>query len=291
MHDLVKIKKHEASISSLKKQLDEIDGRVYLLAYDGFYGSRLAILMGGWMRGKAIGEYRGVDSPKSWRQLEKETGRDHKSLKKWNDLYEKYPNREDYQYLAEESADAWAKKALRGKKNLLSKETPPLPAGEFDIIYADPPWKYDFSETTSREIEQKYPTLTVEQLASMEIPSAENAVLFLWATAPKLLEALEVMAAWGFRYRTSACWDKIIIGMGYWFRGQHELLLVGTRGNVSPPEEGARVSSVIRQRRGKHSEKPKIVYEIIEKIFPNQKRIELFARNKREGWQAWGNEL
>lgn len=284
-----KVESSEITISALKNKLDEIDKTVYQLAYDGFYGSRLAILIGMWRKGKEISLYRGVKGEISYRQLEIETGKKQENLKKWNDLYEKYPRRKDYQKIAEPLAESWTQKALGLKPNLPAAI--PLPIGEFSVIYADPPWKYDFSETTSREIESKYPTMTVEQIASMEIPSAENAVLFLWATAPKLLEALEIIKAWGFSYRTNAVWDKEIIGMGYWFRGQHEFLLVGTKGNVSPPEQSARVSSVIRQKRSEHSKKPGITYEIIEKMFPNQKRIELFARNEREGWESWGNEL
>ncbi len=170
-------------------------------------------------------------------------------------------------------------------------ETPDLPAGQYRTLVIDPPWRYEHCKTYSREIEKEYPTMELEEIKSLKIPSAENAILFLWSPAPKIEEALEVMNAWGFSYRTSAVWNKEIIGMGYWFRGQHEFLLVGVKGNVSPPEESARVSSVIHQRRGKHSKKPEITYEIIEKMFPNQQRIELFARNKREGWKSWGNEM
>jgi N6-adenosine-specific RNA methylase IME4 len=115
-------------------------------------------------------------------------------------------------------------------------------------------------------------------------------VLFLWATAPKLIEALEVMRAWGFSYRTNAVWDKEKIGMGYWFRGQHELLLVGVKGNYPPPITEARFSSVIRTERTDHSSKPDCVYEMIEAICPNSRYIELFSRKKRQGWESWGNQ-
>lgn len=97
---------------------------------------------------------------------------------------------------------------------------------KYEVIYADPPWRYDFSKSNSREIENQYPTMSVDEICSLKVPTADNAVLYLWATAPKLLEALRVMDAWGFEYKTNAVWDKQIIGMGYWFRGQHELLLV-----------------------------------------------------------------
>ena len=81
--------------------------------------------------------------------------------------------------------------------------------------------------------------------------------------------------------------------MGYWFRGQHELVLVGVRGEFSPPPESDRIPSVIRSRRARHSEKPDSIHELIEKSWPNlseSSRLEMFARRKREGWTLWGNQ-
>jgi N6-adenosine-specific RNA methylase IME4 len=170
-------------------------------------------------------------------------------------------------------------------------EAPPLPKEKFDVIYADPPWEYEFSVSESREIENHYPTMTLDELKRLEIPAADNAVLFLWAPPPKLPEALEVMKAWGFRYVTCAVWDKEKIGMGYWFRQQHELLLVGVKGNYSPPPPDKRFPSVIRSPRTEHSRKPEVVYELIEAMFPNARLLELFARrNDRPRWVAWGAE-
>ena len=174
------------------------------------------------------------------------------------------------------------------KSNL---KTRPLPKNKFQIILADPPWKYDFSNTNSREIENKYPTMELIDIQSLKIPSKDNAVLFLWATAPKLKEALEVMKSWGFEYKTHAIWNKINLGMGYWFRSQHELLLVGTKGKVSPPEQSLRVSSIFSEKRTLHSKKPELIYELIERLFPNSSYLELFARNEREKWTNWGNKI
>lgn len=170
------------------------------------------------------------------------------------------------------------------------KEIPMLKSN-FSIIYADPPWKYNFSQTNERSIETHYQVMSLEQIKKMKIPSTKDSILFLWATAPKLKEAIEVIDSWGFEYKTCAVWDKEIIGMGYWFRGQHELLLLATKGKVRTPEEKNRISSVIRIKRGRHSEKPKEIYEVIEKMFPNETYLELFARNKRDNWVSWGNEI
>jgi len=191
---------------------------------------------------------------------------------------------------AEEWTRADLRKALRVRRLKAEREANPLPAGKYDLIYADPPWQYDFSETDCRKIENQYPTMTVDEIAALEPPAADDCVLYLWGTAPKLREALIVLGAWGFEYKTHAVWDKQKIGMGYWFRGQHELLLVGTRGRFSPPPEDKRTPSVFSFPRGRHSEKPDSVYELIEGLFPDATKCELFARSQREGWTAWGNE-
>ena len=162
---------------------------------------------------------------------------------------------------------------------------------KYQIIYADPPWRYDFSPSGSRKIENQYPTMSVDEICALDVPSEDNAVLYLWATAPKLLEALQVMKSWGFTYKTQAVWDKEILGMGYWFRGRHEILLVGTRGKFSPPRPQLRVGSVIRKRRSKHSKKPVEIRALIAKWYPEESKIELFARERADGWGAWGNEV
>ncbi len=158
------------------------------------------------------------------------------------------------------------------------------------LVLADPPWKYEFAETDSRQIENQYPSATVEDIIDHRPETQNDCVLLLWATVAKLEEALEVMRGWGFTYKTHAVWDKQKIGMGYWFRGQHELLLVGTKGKISPPEAEHRVSSIFSEERGKHSEKPQCIYEWIENAFPTLKKLEMYCRNPREGWLAWGNE-
>lgn len=160
----------------------------------------------------------------------------------------------------------------------------------YGVIYADPPWRYT-DATPNRAIENHYPTMSDEEICALNVPAAKDCILYLWAVAPKLPEAIDVMRAWGFAYKTSAVWDKEILGMGYWFRGQHELLLVGTRGKVSPPPQPLRISSVIRCRRGRHSAKPDYVRDQIAAWFPAVTRLEMFSRIRRPGWSAFGNEI
>lgn len=164
---------------------------------------------------------------------------------------------------------------------------------KYQIIYADPPWRYDFSKDNADKIEVHYPTMELKDIEKLvyELPIDENAVLYLWSTAPKLLEALSVMKAWGFTYKTQAVWDKGWVGLGYWFRGQHEMLLVGVKGKFSPPQPTARVSSVYHEKKGKHSRKPDYFRNLIAVQFPDKEKLELFARQKTEGWDVWGNEV
>ena len=163
--------------------------------------------------------------------------------------------------------------------------------GGYQVILCDPPWRYDFSPSRSRRIENQYPTMPTEAICRMEVPSAKDAVLFLWATAPKLEDALLVMKRWGFRYKSHFVWDNVKLGMGYWARGQHELLLVGVKGKFSPPAPSLRIGSVYKSSRGRHSEKPEGIRSLIASWYPAERKLELFARCKTADWDAFGNEI
>ena len=166
----------------------------------------------------------------------------------------------------------------------------------FGVIYSDPPWRLD-NNVKSRAFENHYPTMSTEEICALQIPAAKDCVLYLWATAPKLPDAIQVMTAWGFCYKTHLIWDKEAIGCGWWVRGQHELLLIGTRGHVRTPPPELRISSVVRSRRGQHSSKPDKIRDWIARCNPSARRLEMFARPytemwpKHEGWETWGNEL
>lgn len=168
--------------------------------------------------------------------------------------------------------------------------SPDIPPGPFDVIYADPPWSYE-NGGPQGGVDHHYETMDLGDIKALDVPAADDAVLYLWATVTHLPEALEVMEAWGFEYKTQAVWDKESLGVGYWFRGQHELLLLGVRGDVSPPAEDARRSSVFQSPRGQHSEKPNGVRAHIEQAHPDADRLELFARDGNTGWELWGDEV
>jgi N6-adenosine-specific RNA methylase IME4 len=161
------------------------------------------------------------------------------------------------------------------------------------IICADPPWRYEHPPMAgNRVVENHYPTMTLEDICTLKVSelATPDAILFLWTTSPLLEQSFVVIRSWGFEYRTSAVWIKPSIGMGYFVRQQHELLLIARRGNPPMPAPDARPPSVIEAPRGEHSEKPIEAYELIERMYPELPKIELFARNARAGWAAWGNQ-
>lgn len=186
------------------------------------------------------------------------------------------------------------KRDLRAKREReLAAKQAAMPVQQFGVIYADPPWRFEprSRETgMDRAAENHYPTLSVAELMALKVPAAKDCVLFLWATVPMLPQALEVMTAWGFQYRSHFVWVKDRDGTGYWNRNRHELLLIGTRGDIPAPAPGEQYSSVIEARVGQHSAKPFHFVEIIDELFPTLPRIELFARETRSGWHSWGNE-
>jgi N6-adenosine-specific RNA methylase IME4/ParB-like chromosome segregation protein Spo0J len=168
---------------------------------------------------------------------------------------------------------------------------------KFPVIYADPPWRYENSPAghNNRSIEKHYPTMPLDEICAMGDDvrdlAADDAILYIWATVGLLRECLSVIEAWGFEYKTHFVWVKERTGQGCYSLNQHELLLVATRGKIPPPPSKSLVSSVIEAPRGAHSEKPHVVYEMIEAHYPTLAKIELFARNLRDGWTSWGNEI
>ena len=176
-----------------------------------------------------------------------------------------------------------------------AKSLTALEAGKYTVIYADPPWRYENPPIggSNRSIENQYPTMGLDEICALEVDSvaADDAMLFLWATAPKLAECFQVIDAWGFTYRTCMVWVKDKIGMGYHARNQHEILLIAKRGELPPPDESARPASVVHAPRSEHSAKPSEFYGLLEQMYPDANRLELFLRGApRDGWDGWGNE-
>lgn len=169
---------------------------------------------------------------------------------------------------------------------------------KYQIIYVDPPWSYRNKKTgggMTSGSENKYPTLSLDEIANMPIVNIadKNSVLFLWATVPLLPEALSVMSAWDFKYKTMLTWRKIMsLGMGYWFRGQCEHLLMGVKGKVKAFR--LQEPNFIQCKALRHSQKPEQFRDLINRATKNINpcnKIELFARQTVGGWDSWGDQL
>lgn len=165
---------------------------------------------------------------------------------------------------------------LARKLNRPTHASAPLDAeGRYSVVLCDPPWRYEHCRTENRAIENQYPTMALEEICSLPVNTviADDAILFLWATSPKLGEAMQVLEAWGFSHRTAMAWVKDKIGMGYYVRSQHEQILIATRGKISPPAEEDRPPSVFHVPRRRHSEKPERAYELIEQMYPEHGKL------------------
>lgn len=180
------------------------------------------------------------------------------------------------------------------KKVALAQPILPIPEGKYNIIYADPPWPIDsmILEKWESPIDDKYPTMTIEQIKTMEIEklTGDNCSLFLWTTHTYLQEAFEVIKVWGFKYHVCITWDK---GSGWSVCGFHrrtEFCLYAYKGKMNISQTGKYIPTLITEPKREHSRKPEIMYEYIERSIP-EPRIELFARKKRRDWEAWGNEI
>jgi N6-adenosine-specific RNA methylase IME4 len=191
-----------------------------------------------------------------------------------------------------------AKRARRAQLEAdLAARIRALPDKRYGVILADPPWRFEpYSRETGmdRAAENHYPTSPLDEIRALDVRSiaAPDSVLFLWATVPMLPQAVDVMVAWGFTYKSNFAWAKDRIGTGYWNRNQHELLLIGTRGRVPAPAMGTQRPSLIRAPVRRHSQKPDETYAIIESYYPTMPKIELHARGivSRPGWDVWGAE-
>lgn len=174
----------------------------------------------------------------------------------------------------------------------------PFPNKKYQCILADPPWKYKNENCGGSGLnigksgaKHKYSVMSIEDIKNLPISeiAMKDSCLFLWATTPLLPEAIEVMKAWKYQYKTSIYWRKIMsTGMGFWFRGQIEVCLFGIKGKIEAFHNSH--LNFIQSRVSNHSEKPIELYEIINELNLNPK-IELFARNQYQGWDIWGEEV
>ncbi len=195
--------------------------------------------------------------------------------------------------------------AVRGAKKQdynerITQEKPKPLQGTYRILYADPPWKYVGlnGNDDHGHAEAHYDCLDDIQLANYKPGGGtrlvkditdKNAVLFMWVTSPMFIRCAPIIKAWGFEYKSSFVWDKVKHNMGHYNSVRHELLLICTKGSCKP-DVPKLVDSVQSIERLKHSQKPHEFYKIIEGLYDHGRKLELFSRTTRKGWDMDGNE-
>ena len=165
----------------------------------------------------------------------------------------------------------------------------------FDIIVMDPPWRFQSNSAAApgRNALRHYPCMKLPEIAALPVRqwAARNALLLVWATSPMLPHAMAMIEAWEFKYVSSLVWVKSRIGTGYWARGRHEFVLIAKRGAFPCPRPAPFADSVIEAPSRQHSRKPEELQDMVDAAWPDARKLEMFARQVRPGWTAWGNEV
>lgn len=206
------------------------------------------------------------------------------------DVAEKKPELHDGIRLGKVSVTE-ARRQVQKEERRETRAAGDLPTGKFNVIYADPPWKYGDKLTESYGGTQyHYESMSVAELCDLPVDdlAADDCVLFLWVTSPLLPDGLRIVEAWDFDYKACFVWDKIKHNMGHYQSVRHEFLLLCTRGSGLPDSDKLE-RSVVSIERGEHSAKPAYFRAMIERMYVGRK-VELFAREAADGWERWGNQ-
>jgi N6-adenosine-specific RNA methylase IME4 len=227
-----------------------------------------------------------IEAGHSQRQAAKLLGTDEKTIR--NDL--RNNSAESAEKVRTGSAETKAHRAAVAEKAAAGGITE-LPSEKYRIIIADPPWSYGNTQPDYHtEQRDHYPVMELDAVCAMPILqwAEDDAVLFLWVTAPILEESFQVVQAWGFKYKTCFVWDKIKHNMGHYNSVRHELLLLCTRGSC-PLDNKQLFDSVQNIERTEHSAKPAEFFDIIETIYTRGRRLQVFSRQHRDGWDDYGH--
>lgn len=169
----------------------------------------------------------------------------------------------------------------------------------YSIVYADPPWDYagrtqQDGSKGNKSAADHYNTMTLDTLKQLKVKDicSSDCLLFLWTSSPHLPQAISLMNSWGFEYKTVAfVWYKQKTNPGYYTLSECELCLVGKKGTIPSPRGSRKERQFLSEERTVHSKKPDEIRNRITRMFPTQKKVELFARQQTEGWDVWGNEV
>ena len=185
---------------------------------------------------------------------------------------------------------------------LINKQIEEIEAGElpelkglFDVVSVDPPWNYEGEnknktsfDSVGRRVANPYPEMTTEEIKAIELPLMKDSIVFLWTTHKFLPDALEILKEWNLEYKGTLVWNKEKMGMGAWFRMQCEFCLVGIKGK--PYWENTKHRDILNESRRQHSRKPDSFFTMVEEITMGR-RLEYFSREKRNGWEVFGNDI
>jgi len=232
----------------------------------------------------------------------------HDTISKVKKIQEKAPE-EVKQKLAtgEVSINAAYKEIKKEEKKeeriqLINKQIEEIEAGElpelkglFDVISVDPPWNYEGEnknktsfDFVGRRVANPYPEMSTKEIKKIELPLMNDSIVFLWTTHKFLPDALDILKEWNLEYKGTLVWNKEKMGMGAWFRMQCEFCLVGIKGN--PYWENTKYRDILNESRRQHSRKPDSFFTMVEEITMGR-RLEYFSREKRNGWEVFGNDI
>ena len=287
MNNIVKSKWYEDLVEDCKDIITE-----------AIFTSRWALVEGYHQLGERIVTENNLDRKEIYgknilSRVAKSIGMSERTLYRAIQFYEKYP---ELDTVPEGKNISWHKLITKYLPESKNKIILPLPEGKYSVFLVDPPWPYNERQDLKNlygNTKYHYPSLSIEEIKKLPINNlkTENSVLFLWVATHFLEESLEIIKEWGMQYKSQMIWikNKGQGGIGWYCWGDHEILLIATSGSFLPKKL---FSSVYQSPREEHSKKPDYYYEMIEAMYPEQRYLELFARNenKRKDWTYWGNE-
>jgi len=200
-----------------------------------------------------------------------------------------------YQEIKKEEKKAERVKVIQKQiEDIESGELPEL-QGLFDVVSVDPPWPYEGEskkvtsfDPNGRRVANPYPEMSIQEIKDIQMPLMNDSIVFLWTTHKFLPDAFDILKEWGMEYKATLVWNKEKIGMGAWFRMQCEFCLVGVKGK--PYFENTKYRDIFSEPRREHSRKPDSFFNMVEEITLGR-RLEYFSREKREGWEVFGNDV
>lgn len=184
-----------------------------------------------------------------------------------------------------------AEKILKQREEI-EKEVLEQPMGDYNVIVIDPPWNYQDDSVYDADGFRgtcPYPTMSIEQIKNINLPAKEDCVLWLWTTNKHIFDCREILNEWGFEIKSILTWDKEHIAIGRWLRSQTEHCILAVKGK--PYYQNTKFGTLIREKRTNHSAKPEVFYKMVDEICGKVRKLDYFARKKREGWDVFGDEV